>query len=297
MNTLLEESQNEAYTTDVQFDFLVRGEFLKTSLAKHLRELDVSFEDVIDVEYVERFPAPEILDCLLHDDWVSAVQTYGELILTGSYDNSVNLWNMKGEHKLTLTGHDAPVKGVGWISMNEDAGTALFASGSKDQTIMIWEYSINKNEANCIYVCKGHERAVECLAVSPNGKLLASGGWDNFLKIWSASTLNDHPGSSKKAKTEESVRTPQTTLEGHREAISSVQWIDNATILSASWDHTMKLWDLEMRALKQEIAANKTIFEANYSPLNRMIIAASADKNLRLFDPRSNRKLLLIGNH
>lgn len=278
--------------TEIPFDFLVRGEFLKKSLSRHLKDLEISFEDVIDVEYVERFPAPEILDCLLHDDWVSAIHACGELILTGSYDNSVNLWNMKGEHKLTLSSHEAPVKAVQWISFNEDTGKAFFASGSKDQSIIIWEYNINKNKADCMYVCKGHERAVECVSVSPNGKLLASGGWDNFLKIWSASPLNDtNAGSSKKMKTEEgNVRTPQQTLEGHREAISSIQWIDNSTILTSSWDHTMKIWDLDMKALKNEIAANKSIFEASYSPLNRMIIAASADKNLRLFDPRSNRK-------
>lgn len=294
INTILQETQGDVFTEDIQFDFLVKGEFLKTSLAKHLKDLETSFEDVIDVEYVERFPAPEILDCLLHDDWVSALQACGEYILTGSYDNSVNIWNMKGEHKLTINGHDAPVKGVGWISFDEDRGIALFASGSKDQTVIIWEYDIQKNKANSLYICKGHERAVECVAISPNSKLLASGGWDNFLKIWSASTLEDS-GSSKKMKSEEgSARMPKATLEGHREAISSIQFIDNSTILTSSWDHTMKIWDLEMRALKNEIAANKSIFEVSYSHLNNMIIAASADKNLRLYDPRSNRKFCTL---
>lgn len=131
LNTLLQETQDEMYT-EVEFDFLVRGEFLKHTLAKHLKEREVSFEDVVDIEYVERFPAPEPLDVLLHDDWVSAIQANGDWILTGSYDNSVNIWNMKGDHKLSLpTGHEAPIKGVGWISLNEDSGTATFATGSK----------------------------------------------------------------------------------------------------------------------------------------------------------------------
>lgn len=46
----------------------------RTSLGDHLKERSVSFEDVIEIEYVERFPVPEPQDCLLHDDWVSAVQ-------------------------------------------------------------------------------------------------------------------------------------------------------------------------------------------------------------------------------
>lgn len=47
-----------------------------TKLSAHLKERSISFEDVIEVEYVERFPAPEPQDCLLHDDWVSAVHTH-----------------------------------------------------------------------------------------------------------------------------------------------------------------------------------------------------------------------------
>jgi ribosome biogenesis protein YTM1 len=297
LNTLLKETQDEMYT-EVDFDFLVRGEFLRHSLAKHLKDREVSFEDVIDIEYVERFPAPEPLDVLLHDDWVSAIQANGDWILTGSYDNSVNIWSMKGEHKLSLTGdHEAPIKGVGWINMNEDSGTATFASGSKDQTILIWQWNIAKNKARPIFSCKGHERAVECISISQNGKLIASGGWDNFLKVWSASSddENDSSETSKKMRTEEAkVRTPLATLEGHREAVSSTQWIDNTTILSSSWDHTMKIWDLNMRALKNEIAGNKSFFDVSYSALNGLIITASADKNLRLFDPKSNRKFILI---
>lgn len=289
---LLQETQNKMFS-EIEFDFLVKGEFLKTNLAKHLRDRDISFEDVIDVEYVERFPAPEPIDCLLHDDWVSAVQSYGDWILTGSYDNSVNIWNMKGEHKLTLNGHDGPCSSVGWISLNEDAGTGVFASGSKDQTIMIWEWNINKNKAQCIFTCKGHERAVECVSISPNSKHIASGGWDNLLKVWSASTLDESnsAGTSKKMKTDSipNVRDPISTLDGHKEAISSVLWIDNSTILSSSWDHTMKIWDLNMRALKNEVAGNKSFFDVSYSHLNGLIIAASADKNLRLFDPKSNQ--------
>lgn len=293
LNTLLRETQDEMYT-EVDFDFLVCGEFLKHTLAKHLKDREVSFEDVIDVEYVERFPAPEPMDVLLHDDWVSAIQANGHWILTGSYDNSVNIWNMKGEHKLSLpAGHEAPIKGVAWINMNEDS-SATFVSGSKDQTILIWEWNIAKNKAQPIFSCKGHERAVECISVSQNKKLIASGGWDNFLKVWSAASDDESDSNevSKKAKTEETkVRTPLATLEGHREAVSSTQWIDNTTILTSSWDHTMKIWDLNMRALKNEIAGNKSFFDASYSALNGLIITASADKNLRLFDPKSNREL------
>ncbi len=47
----------------------------RNRLGGHLKERGISFEDTIEIEYVERFPSPEPQDCLLHDDWVSAVHT------------------------------------------------------------------------------------------------------------------------------------------------------------------------------------------------------------------------------
>lgn len=288
LNTLLK--QNGVINNSFEFDFLVKGEFLKFSMGKHLKDREISFEDTIEIEYVERYPAPEPQDCLIHDDWVSAVKTNEKYILTGCYDNSLNIWTLKGDHKLTVVGHDAPIKGVTWIKMNEDV--AVFASASKDQTIMIWEWD-HKNKAECLFACKGHERAIDCIDVSPDGTRLASGSWDNLLKIWSALPYNSEGESSsqKKMKSEEPLtRTPLMTLEGHREAISAVQWIDDATILTSSWDHTLKFWDLNMNGITKEIPGNKSFFDFNYSPLNGLVITASADKNIKLYDPRATRE-------
>ncbi len=38
-------------------------------------------------------------------------------------------------------------------------------------------------------VCRGHERSVDCLDVSPAGSLLASGSFDTTLKIWGTKVL------------------------------------------------------------------------------------------------------------
>lgn len=48
-----------------------------------------------------------------------------------------------------------------------------------------------------------------------------------------------------------------------------------------------------MEGVKSEISGNKSFFDISYSHLNGLIITASADKNLRLYDPRSNRKFKL----
>lgn len=290
INTLLSESSPE--DSAVNFEFLIRGEFLKQTIKQFLRERDISFEDFIDIEYIQRFPTPEPQDCLLHDDWVSAVQACDNWILTGSYDSSLTLWTIKGEHKLTIPGHEAPIKDVTWVTLNEQKG--IFASASQDQTIMIWEWSIAKNSVECIQVCKGHERGVDCVNISPDKTKLATGGWDTMLKIWSTDLNSLNNGSdTKRPRPSTTTKVALLTIDGHREAISAVQFMDNNCVMTASWDHTIKIWDLNLSGVKHEIVGHKSFFDASYSNLNKLIITASPDKNLKLYDPRSNQGILV----
>lgn len=212
-------------------------------------------------------------------------------ILTGCYDNTVNVWLVNGKHLLTIPGHSAPIKAVTWISVSDKVG--VFASASQDQTVMIWEWNIETNAVDCIYVCKGHERGVDSLATSPSSKLLASGSWDTMLKIWSCELHNeDDEGVASKRLKGEQTRTPISTLSGHREAISGIEWLTEDSVLTGSWDHTLRVWDLAQGGIKSEINGNKPIFDVSYSKLNGLVITSSADKSVRLYDLRSNCKYI-----
>lgn len=62
----------------------------------------------------------------------------------------------------------------------------IISSASHDQTAMLWEWNVSTNAVECIHVCRGHERGLECAGVSPCQSRMATGGWDTHLKIWSA---------------------------------------------------------------------------------------------------------------
>ena len=99
------------------FDFLIDGEFLRSSLAEYLEEKNMSTENVLTIEYVESMLPPTPLSSYEHDDWVSAVQAHHPGgFLTGSYDNHVRLWNKQAECTQILSGHSGAVKAVQWIT-------------------------------------------------------------------------------------------------------------------------------------------------------------------------------------
>lgn len=175
-----------------------------------------------------------------------------------------------------------------------DDKIGVFASASQDQTVMIWEWNIETNAVDCIYVCKGHERGVDSLATSPSRKLLASGSWDTMLKIWSCELHTEEEEVANKRSKGEQTRTPISTLSGHREAISGIEWITEDTILTGSWDHTLRVWDLAQGGIKSEINGNKPIFDVSLSKLNGLVVTSSADKSIRLYDLRSNCKYCLF---
>ncbi|KAF7987879.1 hypothetical protein HCN44_003742 [Aphidius gifuensis] len=288
VNQLLKDSATEE-TSEIEFDFIVCSELLRAPLIEHINERGVSTEDVVEVEYLEKHPPPEPQDCLIHDDWVSAVAVCGKWILTGCYDSSLHIWTTKGKRTLTIPGHTAAIKSVAWISL--DAETGSFVSASQDQTAIIWQWNIATNSVECIHICRGHEQSLETVGVSLNSFEMATGSWDTMLKIWSTSAEDDNedgPSASKKSKIERGkTRVPKRTLKGHREAISGVVWSDNSEVITSSWDHTLKIWDSELGGMKHEITGNKSFFDLDYSQLSRGLITASADRHVRLYDPRS----------
>lgn len=84
-------------------------------------------------------------------------------------------------------------------------------------------------------------------------------------------------------------KTPIITLSGHSENISSCRWLDDKTVCTGSWDHSIKLWDVfvgqETRTLK---SSSKIFLSLDYSPVNKLIAAGLNDSIVRIYDPNSN---------
>lgn len=71
--------------------------------------------------------------------------------------------------------------------------------------------------------------------------------------------------------------------------MSACRWLDETTVSTGSWDHSIKLWDVfvgqEKRTLK---SASKIYLALDYSPHNKLIAAGLNDPIVRLYDPNSD---------
>ena len=112
-------------------------------------------------------------------------------------------------------------------------------------------------------------RLAHSVAFSPDGRRIASDGWDHTVKVWNASSGQE-----------------LLTLKGHTDSVSSVAFSpDGDRIASASLDRTLKLWDAknsqEMFTLRGHTGKVRHVA---FSPDGRRIASASDDRTVKVWD-------------
>ena len=88
----------------------------------------------------------------------------------------------------------------------------------------LWDVATGKERATL----KGYSEGVTSVAFSPDGMTLATGSYDDTIKLWDTTA-----GKGKSA-----------TLKGHTSAVESVAFAAKSNILaSGGMDQTVRLWD------------------------------------------------------
>jgi Prp8 binding protein len=163
----------------------------------------------------------------------------------------------------------------------------------------------------------GHTGSVYALEYSPSGSTLCSTSFDMTCLLWQHRPLEfdddnddeyDYDNNIHYRSTINQSHTQQQqqqsnniatyhnfhTLHGHKNAVLDCTWLDNYSIVTASADHTLLLWDIYTQQRLRKYTTHTSIVNAVTTINYNLFISVSDDTNSILWDRRTKHPITTI---
>lgn len=299
------------------FDFLVgetnQSRLLRTSLEKEARQNGLSLEDALVVTYfpAQQAPEPQGKEPPL-PEWISGLSFSSNSLTVASYDGSLRLYQVgKGgtlqSNTVVTNAHQGPIKCVRSFAMN-NGSTTWTVSGSMDHSMALHAWPTGKCHSRVQH--KAAVASVDERSVAEDKAMLASADWEGGLFLWDMSPSEDaeeetltkkRKTSGKTAGAEEGptfALTAKASLQAHQTKISGLAWgnhakingFSNSHLITGSWDHSIKVWDMESQDCLLTLNGSKVVSCMDTSYQTAGIVATGhPDCTVRLWDVRTDQ--------
>lgn len=138
-------------------------------------------------------------------------------------------------------------------------------TASDDFTMYLWE---PLKSARPVHRMTGHQKLVNHVSFSPDGRYVTSASFDNSVKLWDG--LNG---------------TYITSLRAHVAPVYQTAWsADSRLLVSCSKDNTLKIWDIRTRKMKVDLPGHKDeVYAVDWSMDGKRLASGGKDKMIRLW--------------
>lgn len=253
-----------------------------------------------------------------------AINPHLPMVATGSEDTTIRLWNIDtGAEIGILTGHQKSVETIAFHPHQ----SGLLLSGDRSSQIKLWQV----DSAEELISIDSQQAKVNCIVISPDGKLIASGGSDRTIKIWYfglseersidyLTTLKAHQlavnqiafnpieGEVKFASVSSDRRvilwgmeskTPLNILTAHTQAVKTLAFSPDGKLLATGGDDGLIIiWGLANRKLVRTLSAHRwTISALSFLRDGNTLISASWDGNLKFWQLDSGQEIDCLSTH
>ncbi len=128
---------------------------------------------------------------------------------------------------------------------------------------------------------ENHDASVNSVSFSPDGKTLASGSWDDTIKLWDVQTGKEI-----------------TTLQGHDDSVNSISFSpDGQTLASGSRDKTIKLWNFQTGIITTLRSHGDSVNSVSFSPDGKTLVSGSSDNTIKLWDVQTGKEITTLQGH
>lgn len=193
-----------------------------------------------------------------------AFNPQGNIIATASDDHTVKLWSKNGSLLTTFKSKQDSVLGLAW---SQD-GHRLVSGHWNGAINFLQVKNLNHPQVRLDKTIPGHKVGVWRIAVSPNGKLIATASEDKTAKIW------DWQGNLI------------TSLIGHQDVVRGVAFSpDSKIVATASYDKTIKLWNTQGKIIATLKKNNYDLGAGalNIDPDGKMMATADLEGTIKLW--------------